>query len=339
MGGIPADYRRGLPVVTVAEVWARYQALILGRLAPGTTRSYLAAWRMRVAPSFGAWEVGQLRPLDVELAFASWSGAHSTRVDALATLSAICRTAIKAGLLTANPCTGIERLRLVPYDPAGRALSVDEVDRLVAALPAAGPYRRFVLAMLYTGCRLGEVAGLRASDVDAELGVLQVRRTVSPGVGGRMTVGPTKGRKVRAVPLADPLRPVVAEAVRGAGEHGYLFAGPRGGFISSRNLSRALRWPAIRDGIKTFGPEDEPLHFHDLRHTAAVLFFRAGLSAPDVQAILGHSSLAVTQLYADTRKDAAIRGTAAASAFWAAHQRGQLGGGESLRIAGDDLKS
>ncbi|MFT3798030.1 tyrosine-type recombinase/integrase [Microbacterium sp.] len=324
-------------MVTVADVWARYQELILSRLAPSTTRSYFAAWRVRVGPSFGAWEVGDLRPLDVELAFASWSGAHSTRVDALATLSAICRTAVKAGLLVANPCTGIERVRLVPYDPAGRALSMVEIERLVAALPSSGPYRRFVLAMLYTGCRLGEVAGLRVSDVDAELGVLQVRRTVSPGRGGRMTVGPTKGRKVRAVPLVEPLRPVVSEAMVGVGEHDYLFPGPRGGHVVSRNLSRALGWDSIRDGIKTFAPGEEPLHFHDLRHTAAVLFFRAGLSAPDVQAILGHSSLAVTQVYADTRHDAAIRGTAAASAFWAANRLCQSGGGESSSITGADL--
>jgi integrase len=337
MGGVSCGHGSGALVVTVAALWAQYQELILSRLAPSTSRSYLAAWRRRVEPSFAAWEVADLRSLDVELAFASWSGAHSTRVDALATLSAICRTAVKAGELLANPCTGIERSRLVPYDPAGRALSVGEVDRLLSALPAEGPYRRFVLALLYTGCRFGEVAGLRASDVDSELGVIQVRRTVSPGRGGRITVGPTKGRKVRAVPLVEPLQPVVLAAMDEAGEHDYLFTGPRGGHLISRNLSRALDWPAIRSRIKTFAPDEEPLHFHDLRHTAAVLFFRSGLSAPDVQAILGHSSLAVTQLYADTRKDAAIRGTAAASAFWAAHRQGQLGGGESPGVSGADL--
>lgn len=47
------------------------------------------------------------------------------------------------------------------------------------------------------------------------------------------------------------------------------------------------------------------------------MLLRAGLSAPDVQAILGHSSLAVTQLYANTRNDAAKRGAVALSAFYA----------------------
>lgn len=321
--------------VTVAKVWARYQALILGRVAPSTTRSYLAAWRVRVGPMFGDWDIADVSALDVELAFASWSGQHSTRVDALAVLSAICRTAVKAGLLVANPCVGIDRARTVPYDPAGRALTMPEIDALLEVLPPSGPYRRFVVAMLYTGCRLGEVAGLRASDVDWDLGVLHVRRTVSPGRGGRMTEGPTKGRKSRAVPLVEPLRPVVREALAGAGVHGFLFPGPRGGHLTSRNLSRALDWASKRDQIKTYPPGEDPLHFHDLRHTAAVLFFRSGLSAPDVQAILGHSSLAVTQLYADTRRDAAMRGTVAASAFWAAHQQGQLEGGDAPPMTGE----
>jgi len=42
----------------------------------------------------------------------------------------------------------------------------------------------------------------------------------------------------------------------------------------------------IRESIKQFPSDEEQLHWHDLRHTAAVMLFRAGLSAPDVQAIL-----------------------------------------------------
>lgn len=315
-------------MATVGELFERYRAVLFSRVSPATARGYLAAWRARVAPSFATLEIQELRAFDVELAFASWSGRRSTRIDALALLSNLCRLAVKDRQLDANPCAGADLPRMDEFDPASRALSAEEIDRLLLALPASGPYTRFVLAMLYTGCRLGEVAGLRVGDVDVDEDVIAVRRTVSPGTGGRMTVGPTKGRRARSVPLVGPLIPVIAEASEGKGEHDYLFPGPRGGHISSKNLSRALNWSSIRDGIKTYAPEEEPLHWHDLRHTAAVLFFRFGLSAPDVQAILGHSSLAVTQLYADTRKDAAKRASAAGTAYWSAQSRGQLGGGE-----------
>ena len=62
-----------------------------------------------------------------------------------------------------------------------------------------------------------------------------------------------------------------------------------------------------------------------------------GLSAPDVQAILGHSSLAVTPLYANTRNDAAKRGAVALSDFYDPQSRGQLEGGEEAAKAGSDL--
>jgi integrase len=101
------------------------------------------------------------------------------------------------------------------------------------------------------------------------------------------------------VPIAAPLLPVLSEAMAGTGEHDLLFPGLRGGYLNSKNLSRALHWHQIRDQVKTFPPGENPLHWHDLRHTAAVALFKAGVSAPDVQAILGHSSLQVTQLYAD----------------------------------------
>lgn len=325
---------------TVGELWARYRPLILSRVSPGTGRAYLAAWRTRVEPSFADWNVTRLRPLDIEAEFAAWSGARSTRIDALSVLSAICRVAAKGGYIATNPCQGVDVPRGREGDPSSRALALDEVSRLLNVLPASGPYRRFVLAMLYTGCRLGEIAGLRVADVDLAAGAIMVSRTASPGLHGELVVGPTKGRRVRSVPLADPLVPIVIEAMGGKGPHDLLFPGPRGGYINSKNLSRALKWAEVRDSVKTYPPGEEPLHWHDLRHTAAVVLFLAGVSPPDVQAILGHASLAVTQLYSDTRRDAAKRGTAALSAFWAVNDdRGQLSGGENAAMTGADLNS
>jgi len=88
--------------------------------------------------------------------------------------------------------------------------------------------------------------------------------------------------------------------------------------------------------VKTFASDERPLHWHDLRHTAAVFFFRAGLSAPDVQALMGHSSLLVTQLYADTRREAARRATPLVSQFFA-QSGSHFRGGESAAKSASDL--
>ncbi|WP_425839769.1 tyrosine-type recombinase/integrase [Microbacterium sp. PA5] len=321
----------------MGEVFERYQALILSRVSQGTGRAYLAAWRTRVRGTFAERDIAGITPLDVEAAFAAWSGSRSTRVDALACLSAICRVAQKGGLIAVNPCVGVEIPRAREYDPGSRALNLDEVRRfleVVETFPA--PYRRFLLAKLYTGCRFGEVAGLRVADIDLAGRTIRVARTASPGITGQLNVGPTKGRRSRKVPIPAPLLPVLAEAVEGKGQHDLLFPGPRGGFLNSKNLSRALDWARVRSDIKVFPPGEAPLHFHDLRHTAADVLFQAGVSAPDVQAILGHSNLAVTQLYADTRAEAARRGAEALSNFYGAQSKGQLGGGEAPAMTGSD---
>lgn len=317
--------------MTVGALWERYAPVVFSRLSPSTQRGYRYAWGKRVAPSFAHVPVASLTTLDVEVAFAAWSGSESTRGDALGVLSALCRVAVKGGYLPSNPCIGVERHRGQARDVAARGLSLEEFARLRELLPAAGPYRRFVLAMPYTGCRIGEVAGLRLSDVDWGDRTLTVARTVTNG-----RVGPTKGRRLRVLPVVDQLLPILREAADGKGEHDYLFPGPRGGFLNSKNLTRALRFHSWRDQVKTFAPDELPLRWHDLRHTAARFFFMAGLSAPDVQALMGHSSLQVTQLYADTRREAARRATPLLSGFFSQSDT-QLRGGEAAAIRASDL--
>lgn len=93
---------------------------------------------------------------------------------------------------------------------------------------------------LWTGCRFGEVAGLRVADIDWESRTISVSRTAPAGTPGELLIDPTKGRRSRLVPLADPFVPVVVEASEGKGPHDWMFPGPRGGTINSQNPSRAI---------------------------------------------------------------------------------------------------
>ncbi|HHY48408.1 MAG TPA: site-specific integrase [Alphaproteobacteria bacterium] len=320
---------------TIGALFERYWPVIRSRVSPGTARGYATAWRRRVAPLFAELPITELTPLEVERAWALWDGKRSTKVDALSMLSHICQVAIKGRLIESNPCAAVDLPRVQADDPASRALDLSEVARLLELLPASGPYRRFVLAMLFTGCRLGEVAGLRVSDVDWETRTISVVRTASAGLHGEVVIGPTKSRRSRLVPIPDQLVPVLEDAIAGKGQHDPLFPGPRGGVMNSQNLSRALKWQSIRDRIKTFPPGEPPLHWHDLRHTAVTLMFRSGMSAPDVQAVAGHSSLQVTQRYADTRRDAARRATEALSSLFTPLGLSVGEGGEAEKRASD----
>lgn len=307
--------------ITVATLFERFWPLIIDRVREGTARAYRTAWNVRVGPSLGHIDIATITTLRVEEAYAAWSGATSTRNDALYLLSALFKFAVKGNMVAANPCAGVERRKDDRRDPTERSLSEKEVQTLFALLPPSGPYRRFVLAMFYTACRLGEVAGMRAGDVDLETLSISVRRTASAGLHGRLNVGPTKSGRTRIAPIPDPFVPEVLAALEGKGEHDLLFPGPRGGYINSKNLSRALDWPNVRDQIKTFPPGTMPLRWHDLRHTGITNLFLAGVAPPDVQAISGHASLLTTQMYANTRRDAARRGAAALSDYYGRQEK------------------
>lgn len=85
-----------------------------------------------------------------------------------------------------------------------------------------------------------------------------------------------------------------------------VFTGPRGGRLNASNVRRAVDWKALRKKLNR-----EDLRIHDLRHTLATLLFDAGASADDVQAVLGHSTMQMTERYSRARSDVAKRAAAA----------------------------
>jgi integrase/recombinase XerC len=147
-----------------------------------------------------------------------------------------------------------------------------------------------MLEVLYaTGVRVGELVALDIDDLDRS-------RRVARVLG--------KGRKERTVPYGQP----AAEALevwltRGrpqlvaAGTGPALFLGARGGRIDQRAV-RTLVHRRIADvpGAPDIGP-------HGLRHTAATHLLEGGADLRSVQELLGHASLATTQLYTHVSTD------------------------------------
>jgi integrase/recombinase XerC len=141
-----------------------------------------------------------------------------------------------------------------------------------------------ILELLYaTGIRVGELAGLDIDDLDRERNVVTV-------------LG--KGRKERSVPFGRPAaqaldawlghgRPRLVTDGSGAA----LFLGARGGRIDQRAVRRMVH-QLLRDvpGAPDLGP-------HGLRHTAATHLLEGGADLRSVQELLGHASLATTQIY------------------------------------------
>ena len=140
------------------------------------------------------------------------------------------------------------------------------------------------MELLYgSGVRVSEATGLDVDDLDLEQGAVRV-------------LG--KGGKERDVPIGRYAREALA-AYLGAGRpalasaraRGALFLNARGGRLTRQSVARLVAGYARRAGI------DRQVSPHDLRHSFATHLLDGGADVRVVQELLGHASVATTQVY------------------------------------------
>lgn len=185
------------------------------------------------------------------------------------------------GALLVNPKVSRTLPAVLRQDQAAALLDI-------AALQAddAGPEHirdRAILELLYaTGIRVGECVGLDISMVD------RMNRTVR-------VLG--KGRKERVVPYGAPASAAleswldVRHLLVNERSAGALFLGTRGGRIDQRMVRTVLQ------RLFMHLPDVPEISPHGLRHSAATHVLEGGADLRYVQELLGHASLATTQLY------------------------------------------
>jgi integrase/recombinase XerD len=205
-----------------------------------------------------------------------------------------------------------------------KAISLDEVERLIAAAAADDSPRalrdRALLEVLYgTGARISEAVGLDVDDVwrrddgaatadDEDLPAGTVRLL---GKGGKERLVPI-GRYARAAVDAYLVRGRPTMAADGSGTPA-LFLNARGGRLSRQSAWTVLRTAAERARLEV------PVSPHTLRHSFATHLLDGGADVRVVQELLGHASVATTQVYTLVTVDR-LREVYAAS-----HPRAQVG--------------
>ena len=178
-----------------------------------------------------------------------------------------------------------------------KAISIDQVAALLAATDGDELQQlrdKALLELLYaTGARVSEVVNLNVDDVlDEEV----VRLT---GKGDKQRIVPV-GSYARAAIDAYLVRARPLLSARGRSTPA-LFLGIRGQRVSRQNAWLIIRAAAVRAGLEV---EVSP---HTLRHSFATHLLAGGADVRVVQELLGHSSVATTQIYtqvtADTLRD------------------------------------
>jgi integrase/recombinase XerC len=141
-----------------------------------------------------------------------------------------------------------------------------------------------ILEVLYaTGARVSELCGLDLQDIDYSRNTIRV-------------LG--KGNKERTIPLGNPAMKALNDWIKNAraeilstATDTAVFLGARGKRIDQRTV-RTIVYEALSalEGVERMGP-------HALRHSAATHLLEGGADLRTVQEILGHASLATTQIY------------------------------------------
>ncbi len=231
-----------------------------------------------------------LRGLRSWLALQQSKGAERTTVQRRAAAARVFFAwAHETGRLGSNPAVALRSPRVRRALPPTLE-QADAVAMLEAAMARAredespvGVRDVAILELLYaSGIRVSELCGLDLTDIDVERRLLRV-------------LG--KGNKERSVPLGAPAQRaldaylVVRGRLDGRPTTNAVFVGERGGRIDPRVVRRIVhRALDVVEGAPNLGP-------HGLRHAMATHLLEGGADLRSVQEMLGHASLATTQIY------------------------------------------
>ncbi|MDI7269390.1 MAG: tyrosine-type recombinase/integrase [Myxococcota bacterium] len=253
-------------------------------------RQNVCRYNTHLAGPFGVLRLRDVTPAAIKALAARTLTAGSSPATVrrvLALLRGILNHAVQDGLLPESPFRRLRRQDL-PSEPRARDYDWFTQDEIAELLEAAAPRERpFLATAVYTGMRRGELCGLRWQDVDLDAGRIRVSRSYANET--------TKGGEPRVVPVGARLGPILAAWRENCPptEAGLVFPDPAtvrmryGGSAFSREFAALCKRAGVRQ-----------LRFHDLRHAFATHYMRAGGNLYNLKAILGHSTITLTERYA-----------------------------------------
>ena len=242
-------------------------------------------WRLHLAPVFEHRRLNTITRTDLRahhLHIGNTVG-HRTANMAIGMVRAVWNKAIIYEL-TQLP-NAADKLPKFPEPKRERRMMPAEAAAFFEAVAAAKPdVRDFVLLLLYTGARRGNVQQMRWDQIDWDARTWRIPRT--------------KNGKPQTIPLEDAELELLRERLHVAdGVSEYVFPARRGSSVPYLTEPKKA-WHALlaRAGIEDF-------HMHDLRRTLASFMADTGATLHVVGSALGHSSPAATQIYARLQLD------------------------------------
>jgi integrase len=282
------DGAQPVELIDFAAFYKRWEEDLLPTYRDSTRKFYHDTAKGYVYPSFKDVLLGDIRPVDVQSFINGFARRYSRSVlkHLRATLNCLFNCAVTWRYLKENPAKG---LRLPPGKPVVRSqvLTSTQISALVQHL--FSPYREMVLLAATTGLRPTELWGLRWSDVEDHAIHVQQRLY-------RRHVGETKTpQSVRTIPVAAA---VLEQLNQHRGQPAaFVFQGTKGGGVRGDEVLKKHIRP-VADALKL-----PAFTWRSFRRSAETLMHNHGVSLKAQQAVLGHTNVNTTMLYAETTEE------------------------------------
>lgn len=155
-------------------------------------------------------------------------------------------------------------------------LSKQEIERVIDSI--SNTKHRLMISLAYgAGLRVSELINLKVADIDLDNIALYVRAG--------------KGNKDRITVIPVSLKESLSRMIRFSDKNDLVFESERGGKLTTRTAQVVFAKALVNAGIK------KPATFHSLRHSFATHLLENGIDIRYIQELLGHSSIATTQIY------------------------------------------
>lgn len=263
--------------------------------------------KYQVFPFIGTLQMGMVTPEDVQGVInklVDKGFSYSTIKKAYNAMNACFTFASERDAIRKNPCRRIslpknrekEISDVVFYDDG----QIEAIEKAAMVKYGNGVYKYqngwYIILLLYTGLRIGELLALKWENVDFDkkqikvIGNLKEVKSRGKSITNYMTVEqPTKTKSGnRIVPLADRAIDALRYLEKHKHSEEYVAATKNGKHISPRNIDRTFRQILTAAGI------EQSSGVHSLRHTFASMLFKKGVDPKTVSEILGHSDVTVT---------------------------------------------
>lgn len=272
----------------------------------------------------GTMKVKDIKPMDLQQAINAMEKdgvSNSAMREALGRLRECMEFAVGNQLISSNPCLIVEVPWTYKKSKEEIALTQEEQNALLNEVKDSW-YKEMFYFMCLTGVRVGELGGLKWSDIDFDKKLICINRSLScnycNGVKREMLVSPKTVNSIRQIPFLGEMEEILesqrekqiklkqelGDRWRSEKEFEDLIfttgmGSPCSRYIVQKEIKKAIKRMREKEAVASVQEKREPkmirdFHPHTLRHTFATRCFENKMEPKVVQALLGHSSISIT---------------------------------------------